>query len=205
VNTQDTAHPSVEPDLREAQRFLNLLDPSGIFTFQTFSDREEMKRVVELPNGKKKKVDPNARIFHGTLDEHSKTLIEMNKRRVGVFVMINKGDLLGRSIGNVVRVRAYFVDLDGAPIEPVLDAPLQPSVLVASSPKRFHAYWMASECPLDEFKARQLMLAQKYGGDPSVAELARVMRLPGFLHNKYDPVMTRIVAPAPGEDLEHHA
>ena len=41
--------------------------------------------------------------------------------------------------------------------------------------------------PLDQFKPTQQAVAAKYGTDPSVCNLSRVMRLPGFKHNKDAP------------------
>lgn len=108
--------------------------------------------------------------------------------------MINEGDGKGRHASNVVRVRAHFVDLDGAPLAPVLEASDKPHLIVESSPGRWHVYWFLDECPLEEFKVRQQRLAEKYGGDSSVVDLPRVMRLPGFYHHKTAmPFLTRLV------------
>ena len=47
----------------------------------------------------------------------------------GIFVMVNEGDLKGRSAINVIRVRALFVDLDGASVEPLLETEALPRIL----------------------------------------------------------------------------
>ena len=85
------------------------------------------------------------------------------------------------------RVRAVFVDLDGAPLAPVLEAGLEPHVVVESSPGKFHVYWQVDDCPLDQFERVQRALARRFGGDPSVHDLPRVLRVPGFLHCKGEP------------------
>ena len=140
------------------------------------------------------------RVAHGSLEEHADMLISLNLQGAGVFVMVNEGDGVThagnktcRTIKNVVRVRAAFVDLDGSPLDPVLVAPVPPSIIVESSPNRWHTYWQLHDCPLEQFKPIQIALAEKFGGDPSVNDLCRVMRLPGFIHQKHDPFMTRIV------------
>lgn len=46
--------------------------------------------------------------------------------------------------------------------------------------------------PLDAFKPAQRALAGKFQGDTSVCDLPRVMRLPGFVHRKGEPFVTRI-------------
>lgn len=174
------------PDLVMATAYLNALDPTanGHFTFQTFDDNKE-RRSKAL-----------ARVFHGTLQKHAQALFRLQQRGAGVFVMVNEGDGAGRAESNVVRVRSHFVDLDGAPVAPVLEARIQPHILVESSPGKWHAYWLIDDCPLGEFKERQHQLASKFEGDPVVCDLPRVLRLPGFWHLKEaTPFQTRLVRP----------
>ena len=194
------------PDQSQAKRFLDTLDPEGIFTFQTFADRDELNQQSVSRDGKGRTFDPLAKVFHGTLQEHAGALISLNEQGAGVFVMINEGDGVVhegrrtcRTNGNVIRVRANFVDLDGAPLEPVLNCPHPPTIVVESSPARWHAYWL-TDCELEGFGRAQTALADKFGGDKSVTDLARVMRLPGFIHNKSaEPVMTRLLRPGYAE------
>ena len=171
-------------DLQAAQAFLDALDHAGVFTFQTFDD-------------KKGRGDRSlARIFHGTLSEHAAALTDLQQRGAGVFVMINEGDGTGRGAANVKRVRAHFLDLDDAPIEPVLEADLPPHIVVESSPGKFHVYWRVDHCPLDRFKERQHALADRFNGDHSVCDLSRVLRLPGFWHLKGVPFQARLITPS---------
>ena len=179
----------VESDLEEAISFLDLLEPNGQFTFQTFHDKKDAPQKSSL-----------IRVLHGTLDEHSTTLVLLNQQGAGIFVMVNEGDgtvhagnKTCRTAKNVIRVRAAFVDLDGAPLAPVLKAKVMPSIIVESSTGRWHAYWPVHDFPLDQFKPVQIALAAKFAGDPTVNDLCRVMRLPGFLHQKNEPFMTRLV------------
>jgi hypothetical protein len=177
------------PNLAEADKFLHLLDPKDVFTFQTFDDDKRRK-------------DPRlAHVFHGTLAQNADTLVDLQRRGAGVFVMTNRGDGVihpgaktCRATASVVAVRSLFADLDGAPLEPVLAA-LQPDIVVESSPDRWHCYWLTDDCPLDEFKACQQRIAAKLGSDPKVHDLPRVMRLPGFLHQKGEPFLTHVTYP----------
>ena len=178
----------MKPDLAQATAFLSALDPSGIFTFQTFDD-------------KGRKPDPLARVFHGTLAQHADALEKLQQKDAGVFVMVNQGDGVThegksscRTSASVICIRALFADLDGAPLQPVIDA-LQPDIVIESSPGRWHAYWVTSDCPLDEFGKRQKQIAAKFRSDPKVCDLPRVMRLPGFFHQKGEPFMTRMIFP----------
>lgn len=166
--------------VQEAETFLELLAEGEPCTFQTFDDTK----------AKQKKLN---KILHGDLSYHSKQLNLLNQHGAGVFVMVNAGDLKGRKTENVLRVRASFVDLDGSPIKPVLEAPLQPHIVIESSPDRFHAYWFVDDILNQEFSAVQQMLARRFDGDMLVKDLPRVMRLPDFLHQKHEPYLTRIL------------
>lgn len=167
---------------KDAVVLLDLLAPGEPVTFQTFDDNKARKRKALT------------RVLHGTLAQHRATLAALNARGAGIFWMPNAGDGKGRKIENVLRVRALFVDLDGAPLEPVQDAPLAPHVIVESSPNRWHAYWRVSDCPLPDFKPMQKALAERFDADASVHDLPRVLRLPGFVHRKGEPFASHIVA-----------
>lgn len=116
--------------------------------------------------------------------EKLSSLLKLNNAGYGIFFTVNETDGRGRKTENIIKVRALFVDLDGAPLDPVKEAPLQPNIIVESSPGKYHAYWLFRNVPLDRFKPIQQALAQRFNGDPSVADLPRLMRVPGFLHQK---------------------
>ena len=171
---------SLHPDIDHARQFLELLDADpDSFTFQIFAERTGSK---EFP-----------RILHGSLTQHADTLVKANLNGAGIFVMVNAGDLSGRKAENVRRVRAHYVDLDKCGIDPLFTAELPPHIVVESSPGKWHAYWLAApETALEEFPAVQKALAKRFSGDPAVSDPSRVMRLPGFYHQKKDgdPFMT---------------
>lgn len=101
-----------------------------------------------------------------------------------MFVVVNEG---GHKDESITRVRAVFADTDGAPLEPLIQA-LEPHCVICTSPGKWHIYWMVDEeFPLDQFKPVQRAIAEKFHTDRSVNNLSRVMRLPGFLHNKKEP------------------
>jgi putative DNA primase/helicase len=174
-----SALPILNVDLGEARRFLDALDPGGIFAFQTFPDGEDATGAPWIATG--------------ALDNHAGRLIAANRQGLGVFVTINETDGRGRKTENVIRVRAVFVDLDGSPLEPAQECELPPHIIVESSPGRFHAYWLVDGLPLDEFSTIQKCIASLLHGDPHVHDLPRVMRLPGFFHLKGEPFRTRLI------------
>ena len=166
---------------QDAYKFIELLSGGDSCTYQTFDDDRKLKRKNLI------------KIIHGRLEDHIRQLEKLNNQGAGIFVMVNTGDLKGRASKNVLSVRAAFVDLDGSPIQPVLDGPLKPHIVVESSPGKYHAYWLVDGIELTAFKAVQQSLALRFNADPSVCDLPRVLRLPGFNHNKKTPTLTKIL------------
>ena len=170
-------------NLQMAQDFLRVLtgEDDPVVTWQTFDDDEDRKDLAL------------ARVLHGALKQHAKTLEALNKRGAGVHVAVNKTDGRGRKRENVIAVRAAVVDLDGAPLDPVNKALLQPQILNESSPGKWHGYWLMKNCPLEEFTPVQEAIAKAFDGDTSVTDLPRVFRVPGFYHRKGKPFQSRTV------------
>ena len=170
----------------EAKKFIDALAPDGLVTFQTFDDNQDRKDASLTS------------VRHGTLEQHFEHLVQYSEKGAGVFVTVNKTNLKGRKKSDILKVRACVADLDGAPVEPVLNYFIEPSILVESSPGRWHAYYSSLDLPLDAFTPMQRALAAKFDGDHACCDLPRVMRLPGFLHQKVkngirnEPFMTRI-------------
>ena len=188
------------PNFSEADRFLNILDPNTkAFTFQTFPEfKTEDKNLMRSLT----------KVFHGTFDEFKAKLGALNNFGAGIFVMVNEGDGIihegeksCRCEVNITKVRALYVDLDGAPLKPALYYKATHSMVISTSPNRYHAYWLTDDCPLEQFTLHQKALLTQLNGDPSVCDLPRVMRLPGFYHMKQEPIMVKIFAPGTGESL----
>jgi hypothetical protein len=167
-----TAEITVLPDRDAAERFLAALDPSATsFTFQTFDDDADRKSLKL------------AHKLHGSLNQHWSELCRLSAAGAGVYVTVNETNGRGRSAADVVRIRAVFVDLDkGEPLPAKFHA--EPHVVVESSRSKWHAYWLVEDCSLGEFGPLQQRLSRAYGSDPVVHDLPRVMRLPGFVHQK---------------------
>lgn len=175
-----TIAPEASANLADAQRFLDILTRGDSCTLQVFDDTPAKRLRLN-------------KILHGSLNENVEALLRLNAQGGGVFVMVNAGDGRGRKAVNVRAVRALFVDLDGAPLDPVLRSPLPPHVVTETSPGRWHVFWLVDGVPLDSFSHLQVQLAKMFNADPSVKDLCRVMRLPGFLHNKGEPYQSQIV------------
>lgn len=178
----DNSADASQLDFDMANRFIEVLSGNHdeAMTFQTFDDTATKDNRL-------------AKWQH--MERSTTTFDKLNKRQskgAGVYIMVNRGDGKGRKAKNVVEVRALFVDLDGSPWEPAADM-LLPHIRVESSPGRYHLYWLVSDCQLDQFKPIQQAIAKKFNGDKSCVDLARVLRLPGFLHLKKEPVLCKLI------------
>lgn len=150
---------------------LNGKPRSHVFHFRTFDDKGN-KRL------------PLAGKLSGRIDDCEQTLKHRNAKGAGVFAVINEG---GQIDEEITAVRAVFADTDGAPLEPIVNA-LTPHCVIESSPGKWHVYWLVGDSfPLDRFKPIQKAIAAKFSTDPQISNLSRVMRLPGFAHNKNEP------------------
>jgi hypothetical protein len=169
----------IEPDLKMAQRFLDILELDGHFWYQT---------AIEP-----KPEDGNSfpRALQGNLGKVGQQLVQLNETGSAVWVQINAG--IGRSNLDVNRIRAYFVDQDQGSPELLFNAAVPADIIVESSPGNHHGYWLTGNAPLGQFSERMHVLADKFNGDHAICHLARVMRLPGFFHLKGEPFMSRIV------------
>ena len=174
------AAPLPQVNIDDAKSFIELLG-SGEQYFQTFSDGDGPYQPYLVAQ------------FHQTFDDAKERLMELNELGAGVFVTINETDGTGRKAENIIAVRAVFLDLDGSPLEPVMRAEIQPHCVVESSPGKYHVYWMVNGLSVEEFKLYQTALIEKFSGDKQVKDVSRVMRIPGFIHQKDEPFLSRIL------------
>ena len=156
-----------------AEAFLSDLAPDATtWTFQTFDDNAD------------RKAGHLARTLNGSLDEHWDALCSASDAGAGVFVTVNETNGKGRKAEDITRVRALFVDTDGADVTPIRKH--EPDILIESSPGNFHAYWLTNGISLEDFRDAQKRLIAAFGTDKGVHDLPRVLRLPGFPHQKVD-------------------
>ena len=180
--------PPLSPDLHQARRFLTLLDEDAAeFTFQMATDAEP---------GDKPRPDPLARHVNLSPDNLAMLARRNAEHRAAVWVCINATDGRGRKRENVTRVRAVFLDGDGqVALDQLLSFTLEPHIVVESSPGHYQAYWLVDGLACEQFEGVQRRIAKTFGDAGSIIDLCRVMRVPGFWHQKDParPFQVRIV------------
>ena len=125
----------------------------------------------------------------------------MNSDGSDVYGMVNLGNGRGRDNNSVVSITNLLLDLDGSPVEPVLSSPVKPHVILATSDGRYQGRWKIKPIHITPstrnenrilFKRTQIGLAERFDGDPSVCDLARVARIPQFVnHNHEKPFLVK--------------
>lgn len=147
-----------------------------------------------------------ARMIHGAFQDVAKELATLNRQGAGVFVTVCAGDGTGRRKPNMLAARGWWCDVDtkGAqvPLEDFAALPLAPTMTV-QTPGGWHLYWLAeAPIPFSEDFTREALEAQErsiaqalavFGGDLKATDTARVLRVPGFLHQKAEPRPVHLV------------
>ena len=122
-------------------------------------------------------------------------LEEHNRQDRGIFYTVNYG---GHEDKLITRINAQYVEMDDRPIDEqmrLIEAfPLKPSFIIQTR-KSLHTYWlMDKNAKVEDFRTIQRGLIKHFGGDPSIVNESRVMRLPGFYHCKEDPIMVKCIS-----------
>jgi hypothetical protein len=170
ISATTAVHSNLDSDLPKL--FLEWLG-GGSFTFQTFHDTKVAKKNPSL-----------ARVIQSPADD---ALLQLHARGAGIFVTVNETDGKGRRSENITRVRAVWLEDDNGFVGPF---PLEPSMVVETSPGHSHLYWLVrGEWPADEagrtdFAAVMERMVESYRSDKNAKDISRVLRVPGFLHRK---------------------
>gem|GEM_PF-2346232 len=141
----------------------------------------------------------------GDLHDESERLLEANRRNEHIYVGGNpRRRVGGTTADDVPLARSLWVDLDGGCTTEEAKARIKhaklplPTMLVESG-GGVHAWWRLVEpiTDLAEFTRHQKRLIAATGGDSSIHDPPRIMRLPGFLNCKAkygEPRPCRIIA-----------
>ena len=185
-------------DLDMARDFFRMIERDGSFMLQTFDD---------VPRGVKGDPALGSSVLWPAGDPAGqertwKRVLQLYARGAGVFFTVNRTDGAGRRRENIPSIRGVWRENDNGDTTAL---PLQPSLIVESSPGKFHEYilasdhWPADEQGSAEHRAIEERMIESYGSDPNAKDLSRVLRVPGFLHrkDKNRPHLVRVVS-SPG-------
>jgi hypothetical protein len=95
------------------------------------------------------------------------------------------------------RIRAVWADDDNVRDFPRQDFAILPSIVVETSPGKFHYYWLTTTDNIDEWGYVMNGIAITYSTDANAKDLVRVLRVPGFLHHKHEAFRSRTYINSP--------
>lgn len=135
------------------------------------------------------------RNIRGSLNEVYSTLQEYNSTGWGVFICVNAMDGRGQKLENIAAIRTHYADLDDVftsadAYQRAISSPTPPHFAVQTSPNKYHLYWLTEPyVGNDFFSTQQRKIIQLYNADKQCTDATRVLRVPGFFHNKEEPKM----------------
>jgi hypothetical protein len=97
-----------------------------------------------------------------------------------------------RTKESIAEVRHLYLDLDTDAESKLTalrssDAVPIPAAIVSTSAGKFQVLWRVEGFGFEEQERVLKLLAIHFGGDPACTDCNRVLRLPGYLNQKYDP------------------
>ncbi|KQT05870.1 hypothetical protein ASG57_10785 [Bradyrhizobium sp. Leaf396] len=155
----------------------------------------DFRAIPETDAAKKALTSRPIRLRHrGTLPDLWDKLKRLNNKGFAIYYTLNLSDGKGTKRANFRKVLALPLDLDTAPLPKKWLRGLEPHVIIETSPGKHQCIFIIE--PTNDFVAAKQMvqrLAKAYGGDPSVCDVPRVLRMPGFKHQKGKPFVSRII------------
>lgn len=189
-----------EPFEKDRKIFLESFPGEKCFqTFDDIAERKSRKLIYQ------KSVSGDQYVIDGEIDPMVKpipvqTILDIEARNAYgacCSLTINETNGRGRKTTDVIKVRSVWADFDGVRLPNKWD--YKPSMIIETSPGRFHAYWFTVldnshyETPLKAFTPLQEGVAKKFNSDKFVKDLPKAMRMPGFYHCKGDRFLSRVV------------
>jgi hypothetical protein len=160
-------------------KFIYLFGPEH--SFRLFNDKKDAPKCANVIN-------------RNTLNDPSfvLTLLKENQEKRGIFFTVNHGDFNGVKNENIVGIRYVWCEDDYTGYLRD-DFPIKPNVIVCSSPGKYHYYWRFEEhTKFEEFQNMMDVMVSTWGSDPNAKDRSRVLRVPGFFHNKNDPHLVSV-------------
>ena len=112
-----------------------------------------------------------------------------------------------RTKESVAQVRHLYLDLDSdgeAKLAAARSSNMVPipTAIVSTSPGKYQVLWRVAGVPFEQQETLLKLLAMTFGGDPACTDRNRVLRLPGFLNQKYTPAHL-VTVQYPSESTAH--
>lgn len=102
------------------------------------------------------------------------------------FLLVAPSDECSTKTDTVHATWALACDFDAGVLPELKNPLLQPSIIIRTSPGRFHAVWLMDES-IEPDRADRLLkaMARRLNGDVAFARINQMIRLPGFINSKH--------------------
>jgi len=179
---------TLEKQNLSVEQFIKTIKGSGPYCVRTLPDIPKTDHSKE--NYNKNWTFQNERQLQNAIRGG---LRRANSHRNGVFLAVNNGDHCDASIH---QVTAHFIDFDKVPMDEQLARleafGLPPSILDLPC-RGLHGFWLVKDGDVSHFRQIQERLIHFFGSDPTIKNESRLMRLPGFFHQKAAPKMVDVI------------
>ena len=115
------------------------------------------------------------------------------KESCDIYIGMNtlKPQAHGRTKEDIQTIRHLYLDIDHEGPTALMKIPQsdfvpQPNYIINTSLEKFQVVWRVEGISQEQAEALQRAMARKFGGDPAATDSTRVLRLPGFINQKYE-------------------
>lgn len=155
--------------MNDVKEFIKILWGTDAGCFRAFHETDKSESAIN---------------YTGSFDDVVDELTTVNQFGFGVFFIPNRG---GHKDNDINQFTSLYIDIDGDKGQTLpTQWHVQPSYILQRE-NNYHAYWLLDTpnvVTAEEFTAAQKTLINFYGTDKPIHNPSRVMRLPGFLHQK---------------------
>lgn len=121
-------------------------------------------------------------------------LAHENRAGANIYVAVNplRAGSRRRNKEHIALVRHLYLDIDTdgnarlAAVRASNEVP-KPTAILSTSPGKYQVLWRVNGFDFSRQEQTLKTLAMAFGGDPACTDCNRVLRVPGFLNQKYDP------------------
>jgi len=151
--------------------------------------------AILLRNRERKEVVQRIATVDRVAEPSFQRWLEFKNRQAGfdVYVGMNplKANARTRAKDDILAIRHLYIDIDHEGPKTLNEIRLsdlvpKPNYVLRTSPDKFQVVWRVADIPQDHAENLLRTMARTFRADPAATDSTRVLRLPGFLNQKYD-------------------
>jgi hypothetical protein len=146
-------------------------------------------------NGERKEIVQRIATADRVAEPSFQRWLEFKNHQAGfdVYVGMNplKPNARTRTKEDILAIRHLYLDLDQQGPRTLNEIRLsdlvpKPNYILTTSPEKFQLVWRVADIPQDHAEGLLRAMARRFRADPAATDSTRVLRLPGFLNQKYE-------------------